>query len=780
MENPLASMPPEQEQASMVQPPQKTENKPEAPKQSAPEKKPFFTKGKIIAIFIGLVVIAAIVGAVLYYQSSEQFQGATFRIAPIAPQQAEIAPIVTQTRPLEVVTTTTESQQIPDINDLPCDASLGLAAVTGRSYNCACTADERSPNPEIWDPVDNGWAIRSMEDYQLYETKPCVCPDDKPIWSSEQQKCIVLEFVTGLQAEFVPVTVEEETPLITTIRPEPLEVFIPQEEEETCENTSALNDLVTAYNSNNWDAYQGALQTLDDLNCIDDCKSDIYWIISHIYTNNLDQARAKLAEFKKNCGTNCNLYFNLLAVVAEVMSDIDQRSQTLTAQVQGLTDDHLDFLRQVAEGYINSCQCLELEQLLANPIQALDNYFPENLSSAAQLNTVNITPMSGTTLNLSSGLTVAYAQSYSPTVLSILQSVVDTNCVPEEEPQICEGLEIQAPFNVTLYAMDELFDPATDELEITISGSDKNIQNYRYRSSNSTIEFDETSSSYTTPNKIVTLSGGPAVGSTETITVTAIDVSGAEIQGCSDAIRIVRADADEPLCRELRIIEPAAANASGTPEFEISEAFSNETLKVEIEGDNGSWDDLRYTSDNGNITFNGQSVLDTTSLSVEMNGAPPEGAEELVTVWARRTDEDGNLSGIKACHDAFVVKLAEEEDDDGPPTLTYTPPDEEEPPDDEDEPPTLTYTPPDEEDEPPVITYVPPTEDEPPVTIVTSTPSEPTPIYVTQTQPETTIVTTTAPALHAAAPATPQTGPGIIIPLIGTALGGAWLRRRKK
>jgi hypothetical protein len=123
---------------------------------------------------------------------------------------------------------------------------------------------------------------------------------------------------------------------------------------------------------------------------------------------------------------------------------------------------------------------------------------------------------------------------------------------------------------------------------------------------------------------------------------------------------------------------------------------------------------------------------------------------------------------LEACSDGFIVAV----DNDTPPSLTYTPPEEEGPP------PSLTYTPP-EEEPPPSLTYTPPTvtppEEEPIPTLPahTAAPDEPV-----QPAPITYVAATTS-ALHAA-PATPQTGPGLIIPLIGVALGGAWMRRKRK
>ncbi len=769
MENPLASMPPEENKP--VEPAVQPALQPEAmpAKEGVKAKKPFFTKGKIIAIFIGLVVIAAIVGAVIYYQSAEQFKGASFTTAPVTTTVQSVTttvqkPVVTTTQPVE-----------------KCVSDKGLGEGGHNVYGCVCSLDERTENPEIWDPIDRVWT----QDPNPYPN-PCVCPDDKPIWDSTNKVCTTIT-LAPLGVTTVQIPPEETTePGISTLRPQITDrpqITIPKE--ETCENTSATADLITAYNQRNWDAYQGALQKLDDLACIDPCKLNIYWTIFYLNTNNLDQAKVQFATFKKNCGTNCNLYFGYVGIVAEILSEIDQRAQTFTAaKLPGLTDDQLDFLRLVAEGYINSCQCVELNQLLTNPVQTLDSYFPANVTSAIDLNAAKeLAPSTLSTNRLNSGLTVAYAQSYSPSVQSVLQSVLDTKCPPEikKEPKNCEALNIKAPYDVETYVMPDLFNPSANTLSIEIVGGEDNIQDYKYTSNNSTVKFDGTSSSYNTSNKSVTLSGGPNEGESDKITVTAVDKSGLPLKECTDTVTITRPKADQPICRSLTIVEPSDANQAGTPTVEIDSPYNNEVLKVKLDADAGTYDDLRFTSDNGNITFDGQGVLDTTSLEVKMNGAPPEDTEELVTVWARAKSRDGSYTGIKTCTDAFIVKLAG-----APPTLTYVPPTK-----DEEPPPTLTYVPPTTKDEepPPVITYVPPTtttttttEPTPTTTttVTTSTPTEPTPIYVTQTQPQPTIVTTTTPAIHTAAPTTPSTGPELFIPLLATAIGGAWIRRKKK
>jgi len=801
MENPLASMPsddenksaqqksskpkPEpqnqrpqnREQESLVEPPQKKEQ--EAPEMPGPEnaakkaqqeklseKKSFFTKGKIIAIFVGLVVIAAIVGAVIYYQSSEQFQGATFDKTK---------------RETTAETAVVEGEVVES-----CPSEKGLAPSDRQfTYKCACTLDERTPNPEIWDPVDGVWT----EDPTVHEN-PCVCPEERPIFDSEANECIQLE--------------------LAPLAPIPL-----TRDQETCENTTAKGDLINAYNQRNWDAYRTAIQKLDDLDCFSECDTHIYWIILYLNTNDIDNASTRFASFKRTCGSDCNTYFNLMAIVAEILSDKDQRIQTFEQTRDGLSEEELNFLSLVAQGYINSCQCISMEDLLANPPRILDSYFEDSSDLISAVNE----PLSSSRLTKEDlNLVIAYAQAYSPSVQSVLQQVYDDNCIVEEIPQNCEDLNIKAPFESDTHVMDNLFDPATDELAVEIVGGEDNIQNYRYTAAQDTVKFDDTSSDFISQNQMVSLSGGPAEGDTEEITVTAIDVTGRPLTECSDSFTITRPAEEQPVCRSLEIVEPAAANQPGTPTIEIpASGFENETIRVELDADPGSYVDLRYTSDNGNITFNDEGVLDTSALSVSMDGAPPEDVEELVTVWARQ-ETDGGVSGIETCNDAFIVTVSPEIDEDEPPRLTFVPPDEEEPVcgdgeinqdfeecDDgnningdgcsadciiEDEPPSLTYVPPDEEeDEPPVITYVPPTEeedepsvityvpsteeeDEPPTTtIATTPPTEPTPVYVTQTP---------AQPAHAAAPATPETGPGLIIPLIGTALGGAWLRRKKK
>jgi len=668
MENPLMSNPeaePEAPKAPEVPASVETPVAAEAPakpaKEVKKEKKTFFTTGKIIAIFAALIVIAAIVGAIIYSQSSEQFQGATFRMTS-APAADDIVPLVVESQPLTIFT------------GISCPPELGLTVYDDQGTDvCRCAIG--TPYPPIWDPIDLTWAV----DPALHEA-PCVCPTGQII-DVEQGKCIVPPLtVTSIPATFM---LDEDEPEddpgvgIVTTRPG-VHLTLPdisQDPVVTCESATA--NLIEAYNNRNWDAYEGALTSLIDLNCLQECKSKIYWIIFYLNTNATDQARATFDEFRKSCGSDCEQYLDLLLIIIDYMSEKDLRAQTtFTHVVPGLSDADIDFLKYVLEGYIENCQCIEVEQLVANPGSVIEEYFPSTSTENPFTNRV-------TQFEDGDKLTIAYAQSVSPTIQSALEEVIDEECPPEDTP---------------------------------------------------------------TPK----------------------------------------------VCRSLTIVEPTDANQQGTPTVEISaDGYVDETIRVTLDADEGSYANLLYTSDNGNITFDDQGTLSTTSLSALMDGAPPEGVEELVTVWARQVDDAGNYTGIDSCHDAFIVKLEpvvvgddDDDDDDEPPSLTYIPPTEDVP--DDDEPPSLTYVPPTEDvpedDEPPTITYVPPVEDVPDVPttvtyVTTTTPSVPAPQYVVQTPATTTV----APApIHAAAPATPQTGPGLIIPLIGTALGGAWFNRRRK
>lgn len=200
-------------------------------------------------------------------------------------------------------------------------------------------------------------------------------------------------------------------------------------------------------------------------------------------------------------------------------------------------------------------------------------------------------------------------------------------------------------------------------------------------------------------------------------------------------------------CRSLEITAPSEAARPGVPTIVLpSGRYVNEPLRISVDTDSGVVTDYRYRSANGYITFKTatgipSNPLDTTSLTVLMNGVVPEGRSEEITVWAR----DGQRNGIPDCNDGYVVTV---------PTGETPPPTEETPPPTEQIPVTTTTV----TTTTPVITTTP----------ITST----TPVAVT------TPTTTTAP-LHGAAPESPETGPGVLIYLVGAGLGGALLRRKK-
>ncbi len=715
-----------------------------------PKKKSFFTTGKILAIVGIAVVVIAIVGAIIYSQTSERFQGASFTTAP-----APIT-IVTTTIPLQPVTALicADNEGLtsnPAGDACICDVNDGF--VTAPSVAPAATLTVLAPTPPISCLCEEGRLFNSLNntcepvnycDLSEEEVKRAVGDRFTNVNTRIELQAIMADYTNWHAANC-------GLPLIT-IEHQPLTLTVPKEE-LTCNDY--INDFRAAYANRNWDAFQGALTQMVTSNCISNCDAKLYWTIFYLYQDDIASAERMAAEQQKEC-TDCNTRFEFLAVVAQVLSDIDRAQQEIG---NTLNPAYTEYLKNLVTGYIQQCQCIEVEAFLDNPVFNVEDTFPDSTTDDNLRS--NFIPLTYTQDDV---LVIAYAQSstLSPTITSVLEDAVQQLCdVPEVNN--CTALEIVQPSSTDLEIIAD-FSPATDNLEFNVTGTD-DVQDYKITSLNGTIGFNETGSNINTENTSATLSGGPAEGESDTIIVQAVDVTGLPLNECKDSLKISRASVptDEPVCRNLKIVAPAEAQRDGSPEFIIpASGFINENLTVQIDGDQGSWGNIKYntTSENGDITFNDQATLSTTDLTVTMDGKP-SGQSETITVWA--LDPETNV-GIDTCHDSFTVKL----DDDGPPSLTYTPPEEE-----EDDPPSLTYTPPEEEeDDPPILTYTPPVEEEPPSP---STYIPPAPVH--EAPPE---EPTPAPVLHAAAPATPQTGPGVLIPIIGLALGGAWMRRKRK
>ncbi|MFC1810818.1 hypothetical protein ACFLZH_04930 [Patescibacteria group bacterium] len=728
MENPLMTNPEEENKAPAVPEAPAAAPVPTEPAKEQAEKKPFFTTGKIFAIIAGIVVIAAIVGALIYSQSSERFQGAAG---------------------VPGGTSASESSSESATAVLQCPTELGMVPSADGS-ECVCnTAGGVIENPN-WTPP-----LATTGDFSPEPL--CICPAGQTL-DTTNATCILPSFVTTDEAKPYTGLIEQQ-PSISVI-----EVTIPEFTTETCE--SAFADMVTAYNNSNWIKYIAALSSYQTLNCTDACTLEIYKLIHDLSTGNTSSGLTRLTKYQTIC-PDCNMYFDLVSLGAEILSAREMTSES------GLSNAEQNLFRILVEGYdVDSCQCVEIEGLLINPQTVITDYFPTATNAVTWFNVIDST------------LRIAYADSYSSGVQSILQLVVDEKCAPVDVPVDCSSLTLKPPFDGTSFDMTDDFNPSTDVLEIEVD-SDDNIADYKYESELGTVIFDETSADYNSPNQSVTLQGGPAEGESDIITVTAIEVTGLPlVDTCQASIEVRRPVVVTPVCNSLEIVTPTSAYQPGTPTLEMpSEGFVNETLGISLDAEPGSYTDLLYTSSNGDITFDGVTSLSTNNLTTLMNGGPLPGGSETVTVTARVTDDAGNVTKIDECTDSFTVSVPEE-DEEEPPSLTYIPP-EEEPPSltyipPEEEPPSLTYTPPPPEDEPPTIVYRP----APPTQII-EVPGDPTTVYVTEvvSAPPTEVIpitTTQIAAAHAAAPVTPETGPGLIIPLIGVAFGGAWLRRKKK
>ena len=741
MENPLISSDtgepkPVQPQAPAAQPATA------APK-PAEKKKPFFTTGKIIAIIGIAVVIIAIVGAVIYSQTSERFQGASFTAAP-APTPTTIVATPVTMQPLATLTcadnegltlNATGDACMCDVGEgfvtVPSAPNIGNLTMVAAPPPVSCICEEGS----LFNATNNTCEPVNYCDLTEEEVKRAVGDRFTNVNTRTELQAIMSDY-TNWQAANCGL------PDVEIVR-QPLDLTITTAE-PTCDDY--ITDFQTAYAARNWDAFQGALTQMIESNCISNCDAKLYWTIFYLYQNDIDAANSVAAEYKSEC-SECNLQFEYVALVSQVLSDIDRIQQELG---NNFNPAYTEFLKNLVTGYIEECQCIEVEAFLNNPIFNVADTFPDSSADGSPI-----------TYTKDDVLVVAYAQSssLSPTITTVLEDAVQQLCQEEEVPDNCTALDIVEPSSNDLEITED-FSPATDLLKFNVTGLD-DVEDYKITSSNGTIEFDEIGSNINTDNTSATISGGPAEGASDIITVQAVDVSGALITECKDTLKISRASVpvDKPVCRNLKIVAPGEAQRDGSPEFIIpAGGFLSENLTVQIDGDQGSWNNIKYNtaSENGDITFNDQATLTTTDLTVTMDGKP-SGQSETITVWA--LDPETNV-GIDTCHDSFTVKL----DDDGPPSLTYTPPEEE-----EDDPPSLTYTPPEEEeDDPPILTYTPPAEETaPPAPIHGAAPDEP-------------ITVTPAPELHAAAPATPQTGPGILIPMIGLAIGGAWMRRKRK
>jgi len=794
-------------------PPAPEASKPEAPK----EKKPFFTTGKILAIFGALIVIAAIVGAVIYSQTSERFQG-----------MSRIQPVQTTVELQQIDTIRTVSpESLAVIPQFTCDEDKGLISYVGEDGSTSCVC----PEGELYNTLTD--VCEAVDFCDLTEAQ--IKRGSGNNFNHPDTRQDLRDIMSGI-AEWKEANCGEPSVSITT-DVTPLTVIVPDiatdipdsrttpEADDPC--TTAINGFLEAYDSKNWDQMSNHLKIMMENNCVDNCRAKLYLVIVHLWQNELDQAKEVISQFRKDC-SGCSNDFDMLALMAQVLADIDKVKQEEGSEMNA---EYIPALEDLAEKYVTDCACVELEAFLNNPGFDISAILPEaadeptastripystlDLSNeATKLRTV--APAATTTfenpftyLN-EDVLTIAYAQSagLSPSVISALEGVFNDKCVepdpdPTPDPVNCTALEIVLPSGDDMEITED-FSSDSDLVTFNVTGTD-NVENYNVFASNDSIIFNDLSSNEYTDNTEVTLSGGPDLDDPVTLTVQAVDVTGLRLDDCKDSIVISRAQPadDEPVCRALNIVAPADANQTGTAEFVIpAGGFVDEALTVEIDGDQGSWGNITYQTSTGNndIVFDDENPLETDALTVLMNGLPVTNESETIEVFA--LDPETNQL-IDSCMDSFTVTV----DTDTPPSLTYTPPEDEEPP------PSLTYTPPEDDEEPPSLAFDPGEEEEPPpslaytpdddddddrrrsggsstrITVVEEEP-EPEPIHAaapeepeipaSPAQPsDPTYVAEAQQALHAA-PATPQTGPGLIIPLIGVSLAGAWMRRKKK
>ncbi|MFC1599814.1 hypothetical protein ACFL3T_02185 [Patescibacteria group bacterium] len=904
MENPLlsSSSPEEKKPAETTQP---TPAVPEAPKaevakpveaKKAPkEKKPFFTTGKIIAFFAVLVVIAAIVGAIIYSQTSERFQGFTLTHVE-KPAERTLSGVTTSgesigadglilvTGDKDTLVCPTDRGLVSDGTSCVCDASLGLTPTYGQDQNplripIPCTCNDTSIFTNIVGATGSCKPVNYCALTQDVVKAGAANNLNHP--TVRTQLDVIM--ATGINIWYAQNC--EKAPLT---------------QEERCNNY--INDFKTAYTAKNWDKFNEVLLKMVEEGCISTCKEKLYKEIFYLQTNNLVAAKQVAVEYQAEC-TGCDNQFNLLALVAQVMSDIDKSTQEAGGTLES---EYTAYLKDLAGEYVTGCQCVELEAFVNNPSFDILSLFPASTAIRNATGATGATSASAITspvVYFNEGvLTIAYAQSttLSPTILSILQDVLNTHpvCAPEPEPncstidilqpttdsmEISEdfdpatdkveftstgtdestayrisasndslvfdgkdadvisyqnsvslsgGPELDKPVTVFVQAVDdsgnqigeckdqitvtrkapepencslleitlpsnddmeitEDFDPTTDKVEFTVTGTD-NVANYHIFASNDSLVFDGQDSNIYSDYKTVSLSGNPYVDDPVTLTVQAMEVTGRPMTECIDSIVISRApEPSDPVCRSLSIVSPAEADQEGSAAFVIpAGGFVDQPLTVEIDGDQGSWANLTYSTTTGNadITFDSANPLTIDALTVLMNGRPTTNDSETIEVVALDPETQQPLTD---CLDTFTVTV----DNDTPPSLSYIPPEE------EDAPPSLSYTPPEEEDAPPSLSYTPPEEEEPPPSIAYTPPDDrdrngpgggtrvepadpdvPAPVHGAApdepSEPAPTYVAAGDP-LHAA-PATPQTGPGLIIPLIGVALGGAWMRRKRK
>jgi hypothetical protein len=545
MENPLiSSTPPEENKpaetpgasnaSSMEGAPATEAGQKPAPTAAPKAKKPFFTIGKIIAFFGILVVIAAIVGAIIYSQTSERFQGTVTHVSVPAPEG------ITGSATTGYTGVTSEFiTLIPTCSD---DQGLTL-----NSAGDSCVCD-----------VSENFVPTTQPITATVYVAPCICKKGT-LFNPGNNTCEEVNYCDLTEVE-IQSAINDSFNVNTRTELEAILADYASCVDPTCNDH--INDFKTAYANKQWVKYEDALNEMIAMGCISNCKAKLYWEIYYLWIGDIAEAKQIAAQNETEC-PGCDNQFNFLALVAQVISDIDQEKQQIG---EVLDPDYIESLKGFATEYIGTCQCVELEAFIDNPSFDIQALFPESIISLSveefivlNKSTTNVTGASGsplTYLNDDEVLTIAYAQSasLSPAVISALEEAYNTNplCVPPE-PVNCSALEITLPSTDDMEITED-FVATTDLVKFAVTGTD-DVEHYHVYASNDTLTFDDLTSDEYTENTQMTLSGGPVVDEPVTITVQAIDIAGLPLENCKDGITITRTPTpSDPICRDLNIV----------------------------------------------------------------------------------------------------------------------------------------------------------------------------------------------------------------------------------
>ncbi len=183
--------PEEKDKSSMVEEPQKTTKEPAKEKPEANvvrQRKPFFTMGKILAIFGVLLIIGTVVGALIYSQSSDRFEGALitanrdlsttddFRLSTTETQDTTTTDMTTDT------TTATTSDTDMKTNDSVALTTDTMAIKVNDPV--ALTTDTTTDSPC---DTANHWE-RTSDDVQI-----CIC-EEGYVATDPDDPCVKIDY----------------------------------------------------------------------------------------------------------------------------------------------------------------------------------------------------------------------------------------------------------------------------------------------------------------------------------------------------------------------------------------------------------------------------------------------------------------------------------------------------------------------------------------------------------------------------------------------------------